>query len=110
MFTLGNCDEIQTARLDALTLAEALGDELQQMHLLAGLSIALSRTGDFRGAVSVGARSLPIAQRLGTAHAIAVSEWMLGVALHLASDQAAAQIHLLATTRQGAAHPTSYEV
>ncbi|MGC1303760.1 MAG: tetratricopeptide repeat protein [Caulobacteraceae bacterium] len=94
MFTLGNRDEIQKSLTDSLGLAEALGDDLHQMHLLAGLSIALTRTGDFKGAVAVGQRSLPIARRLGTPSAIAVGEWMLGVAHHLAGDQAAGQIHL----------------
>jgi predicted ATPase/DNA-binding winged helix-turn-helix (wHTH) protein len=94
MFTLGNSKEIQRSLDDALKLAEFLGEDLLQMDLLAGLSIYLTRIGDFNAAVAVGQRSIPVAQRIGTPSAIAISDWMLGVAYHLAGDQAAGRLHL----------------
>jgi tetratricopeptide (TPR) repeat protein len=94
LFTLGNSAEIRSSLEECLELAASLGDDVHQLHLLAGLSICLTRTGHFNDAVAFGQRSIPIAQRIGTPSAIAVGEWMLGVAYHLAGDQAAAQIHL----------------
>lgn len=94
MFTLGNSKEIQRSLEEALKLAESLGEDRLQMDLLAGLSIYLTRIGDFNAAVAVGQRSIPVAQRVGTPSAIAISDWMLGVAYHLAGDQAAGRLHL----------------
>jgi predicted ATPase/DNA-binding winged helix-turn-helix (wHTH) protein len=94
MFKLGNSLEIRTSLEDCLGLAESLNNDALQIRLLAGLSIALTRTGEFEDAVAIGWRSLAVGQRIGTPGAIAVSEWMLGVAYHLAGDQAAGQTHL----------------
>jgi len=91
MFTHGNSDEVRRAIEDGLSMADALGDLQRQLNLLAGLNIFLSRTGDFRAAMEVAQRSMVIAQKIGSPAAIATGEWMLGVAYHLAGDQANAQ-------------------
>jgi predicted ATPase/DNA-binding winged helix-turn-helix (wHTH) protein len=93
MFTRGNSDDVRRAIEDALSLADALGDQQHQLHLLAGLHIFLTRIGDFRGATQVAQRSITIAQEIGSPAAIATGEWMLGVAYHLIGDQASAQRH-----------------
>ena len=63
------------------------------MDLLAGLHIFETRIGDFGAAVSVARRSIGLARAIGSAHAAALSEWMLGCAYHLAGDQAGALRH-----------------
>jgi tetratricopeptide (TPR) repeat protein len=93
MFTRGNSEEVRTAIEQGLGLAEALGDRQHQLHLLAGLNIFLIRTGDFRPALAVAERSVPIAREIGDAAGIIMSEWMLGVSHHLVGDQAAAERH-----------------
>ena len=54
MFTRGNDQDIRTAIERGLSLAEALGSDEHQLHLLAGLHIFLTRIGDFRGMVETG--------------------------------------------------------
>jgi predicted ATPase/DNA-binding winged helix-turn-helix (wHTH) protein len=93
MFTRGNSNEIRQLLEVSLEQAEVLGENSYQLHLLSGLSIALTRSGEFLAAVEVARKSLPIAHALGSPKAIAVAEWMLGVALHLAGDQEAGLIH-----------------
>ncbi|KAA0686888.1 transcriptional regulator [Neorhizobium sp. P12A] len=93
MFTRGNSDEIRHLLEVSFEQAVALGETSYQFHLLSGLSIALTRSGEFLTAVEVARKGLPIAQVIGSPKAIAVAEWMLGVALHLAGDQAAALVH-----------------
>ncbi len=93
MFTRGNSEEVRAAIEQGLGLAEALGDRQHQLHLLAGLNIFLTRIGDFRPALAVAERSVPIAREIGDAAGIIMSEWMLGVSHHLVGDQAAAQRH-----------------
>jgi predicted ATPase len=94
MFTVGDSDEVRASLRDSLRLADALGEDVQQLHLLAGLSISMTRSGNFMEAVAIGQRSIAIAQRVGTPSAVAVSEWMLGVAYHLAGDQVAGRGHI----------------
>lgn len=93
MFTRGNSSEVRRTIEDGLRTAGAVGDLQRQLNLLAGLNIFLTRTSDFRGAVAVAQRSIAIAQKIGSPAAIATAEWMLGVAYHLAGDQANAQQH-----------------
>lgn len=94
MFKIGNGEEILRSLEHCLELAQRLGEVQQEMHLLAGLSMALARTGDFKGAVRVGLQSLEVARRIGSQSAIAVAECSVGVAYHLAGDQAAGRLHL----------------
>ncbi len=49
MFTRGNGDDVRKTIEDALRLADALGDQQRQLHLLAGLHIFMIRIGDPRG-------------------------------------------------------------
>ena len=93
MFTRGNSDEVRKAIEDALSLAEALGNQVYQMHLLVGLGIVLSRIGDFRGALAVAQRSHAITQTTGSTGLIATAKSVLGVAYHLVGDQVSARRH-----------------
>lgn len=93
MFTRGNSDDVRRAIEDALSLAETRGDHVYQMHLLVGLSIFLTRVGDFRGALRVAQRSMTVAEATGSPGAIATGESVLGVAYHLVGDQMGARRH-----------------
>jgi predicted ATPase/DNA-binding winged helix-turn-helix (wHTH) protein len=93
MFTQGNSDEVQRSIEDALSLADTLGDQRYQMHLLVGLGIFLTRIGDFGGAVTVARRGITIAQEIGSPGVIGTAESVLGVAYHLVGDQTAALLH-----------------
>lgn len=93
MFTRGNGDEVRAAIERGLDLAEALQDRQYQLHLLAGLNIFLTRTGDFRAALAVAERCAIVATDVGAPPGIVMAECMLGVSYHLVGDQAAAQRH-----------------
>lgn len=93
MFTRGNGDDVRRAVEDALSLADALGDQVYQTHLLVGLSILLTRIGDFQGALAVAQRSITTTRAIGSPGAIAAGESVLGVAYHLVGDQVSARYH-----------------
>jgi predicted ATPase len=93
MLSRGNSDEVRRALVDALSLADALGDHEYQMHLLVGLGIFLTRIGDFRGALAVAQRSIAITQPIGSPGVTAAGESVLGVAYHLIGDQTGARRH-----------------
>jgi predicted ATPase len=93
MFTRGNGDEVRRSIEDALSLAVSLGAQEYQMHLLVGLGIFLSRTGEFRAALTVAQRSIAVTQAIGSSDVIATRESMLGFAHHLLGDQASARRH-----------------
>jgi tetratricopeptide (TPR) repeat protein len=93
MFTRGNGDDVRRAIEDALSLAEALGEQSYQMHLVLGLGIFLTRIGDFRGALALAQRSIAITQTSGSPGLIAAGESALGFAHHLIGDQMGARRH-----------------
>jgi predicted ATPase len=104
MFTRGNSDEVRRVIEDALSLADALGDQQHLMHLHIGLGIFLTRIGDFGGALAVAQRGITITRAIGSPGAIATGESVLGVACHLVGDQVSTRRHCeLALTKAKAA-------
>jgi predicted ATPase/DNA-binding winged helix-turn-helix (wHTH) protein len=93
MLCRGNSDEVRRAIEDALSLAEELGDQEYQMHLLVGLGVFLTRIGDFEGALAVAQRCVTITQAIGLPGVVAAGESVLGVAYHLVGDQMRARRH-----------------
>ena len=93
MFTMGNSDKVRSAITRGLDLAENWSDRPHQLDLLAGLNIFLTRIGDFRGALDVAQRAMPIARAEKALTSLVMTEWMLGVSHHLVGNQAAAQHH-----------------
>jgi predicted ATPase/DNA-binding winged helix-turn-helix (wHTH) protein len=93
MFTRGNTEEVHTALVRAIALAELLGDGSRQLRLLRALHIYLTRIGDFQGAVGVSLRSRAVAEAFSDASGRLIADWMLGVAEHLVGDQANAVSH-----------------
>ena len=93
VFTLGNHESVRAALQRGLDLASALRAGPQQLHLLAGLNLFLTRIGDFQGALRVAAESAEVALRIADPAATVTAAWMRGVAHHLLGDQGAAQLH-----------------
>ena len=107
MFTRGNSDDVRAAIARGLDLAEALGEKLHELRLLAGLNIFLTRIGDFRGALGVAERSAAVAQQLAKSSEIAMADSMLGVSHHLAGNQILAQQHCEAGLQYAGAEENS---
>lgn len=93
MFTKGNSEEVRAAIQRGLELAEKFSEERRQLRLLAGLNVFLTRTGNFRSALEIAQKSRAVARKIGSAEAVIVSDWMLGVAHQLVGNQVDAQRH-----------------
>jgi predicted ATPase len=92
--TRGNSDQVRAELERGLALAEAFQDRGRQLHLLAGLSLFLTRRGDIRGALAVAEQAGVIAQAAEHQVGTVWVEWRLGTAHHFLGNQAAAQLHL----------------
>src|SRR6266404_5863112 len=93
MFTKGNSDEVRAAIERGLALAETFEDRDRQLQLLFGLNIFFTRIGDFRGSLTVAEKGVTVAGAVKNPAGLVMTDWMLGVALHLVGNQAAAQRH-----------------
>ncbi|UXN58472.1 ATP-binding protein [Phyllobacterium zundukense] len=93
MHTQGNPQEVRDAIERGLDLSQADESWVPQIRLLAGLSVFLSRLGDFDGGLDAARRCMVLAKRNGSLAEKVISEWMVGAACHLAGDQAAAVEH-----------------
>jgi predicted ATPase len=93
LYTRGHNEQIRVALDRALTLAEALGDQLHQLQLLAGLSLLLNRVGDLRGSRMAAEQGAAIARETSEPAGLIWAEWMLGISHCLEGSQAEAQFH-----------------
>ena len=93
MLTRGNNDDVRSALEYALSLAEHRDDLEYQMHLLIGLSIFLTRIGDFRSAMAVAQRGITFVKTINSPSMVAAGETALGIAQHAIGDQISARQH-----------------
>ncbi|CAB3807495.1 ATP-binding protein [Pararobbsia alpina] len=93
MFTTGNCEEVHCALTRGLELAESLDEPYHQLKLLGGISVFLTLSGDFTGALKHARQSEVVAKTLADPAATALANWLLGVAHHLIGNQASARRH-----------------
>jgi predicted ATPase/DNA-binding winged helix-turn-helix (wHTH) protein len=93
MFAQGDSGEVDGALGRGISLAEALHDTEQLMHLLAGRNLFRMRAGDFAGALAAAERYSAAAAEFGGPREKVVGEWMLGGSHHLLGNQAEAQQH-----------------
>jgi predicted ATPase len=93
MYTRGHNEQIRAALHRALTLAEALGDRLHQLQLLAGLNLFLNRVGDLRRSRVAAEQGAAIARETSEPAGPIWAEWMLGISYCLEGSQAEAQFH-----------------
>jgi predicted ATPase/DNA-binding winged helix-turn-helix (wHTH) protein len=89
----GHNDQIRAALERALSLAEALGDQLRQLHLLAGLNIFFNLVGDLRRSRAAAEQGAAIARALSDPAGSIWAEWMLGICHCFEGNQTEAQFH-----------------
>jgi predicted ATPase len=93
MYTSGHNEQIRAALERALTLAEALGDRLHRLQLLAGLNLFLNRIGDLRGSRMAAEQGAALARETSDPAGVIWAEWMLGISHCLEGSQGEAQFH-----------------
>lgn len=84
MFTRGGSEAARSALSRSLAIAEARGDQINQLQLLGRMHIFHERMGEFDAALGYAQQSLAVARSLGDAASIALAHSLLGVSLHLA--------------------------
>jgi predicted ATPase/DNA-binding winged helix-turn-helix (wHTH) protein len=93
MFSRGNGADVQGAVLRGLELAEAVGNPMSQLRLLAGRHILSTRTANLHEAYTVAEQYDRIAKTVDDHSGRVTADWMLGIAHHLLGDQLEAQAH-----------------
>ncbi|QIP04088.1 ATP-binding protein [Bradyrhizobium symbiodeficiens] len=91
MFTRGGSEAARDALSRSLAIAEARGDEINQLQLLGRMHIFHERLGEFDAALGYAQQSLAVARSLGDPASIALAHSLLGVSLHLAGEHREAQ-------------------
>lgn len=84
MFTRGGSEAARSALSRGLAIAEARGDQINQLQLLGRMHIFHERMGEFDAALGYAQQSIAVARSLGDAASIALAHSLLGVSLHLA--------------------------
>uniref|UniRef100_B0SVQ0 Transcriptional regulator, winged helix family n=1 Tax=Caulobacter sp. (strain K31) TaxID=366602 RepID=B0SVQ0_CAUSK len=91
MFGRGNHETVREIIDRGMALAQALGATTEQVHLLAGQHIFLTRIGDFSAALDCGRRCAELCDPVRDPSGAALAQWMLGTSMHLVGDQRLAQ-------------------
>lgn len=89
-FTGGDKHEIERAFARALEISVNLQDTESQFRILNSLAMARHRAGDFRGALETARQAETTAASTHDADSVAISDSMLGVALHMVGQIAEA--------------------
>ena len=93
MFTTGNREEVRSAFLRGLQIAQLHGEPYDQLRLLSGLNIFLTRMGDLQGALRIAQRTEVVASALSDPTPKILADWMLGIAHHFIGNQTIARKH-----------------
>ena len=88
MFAKGRSDDIHGAFRRGLEIAESLGHPKQQLQLIGGMNIFMTRISDFAGALELAQRGVEVARRTDDELAIMLADWLVGVCHHLCGNQA----------------------
>jgi predicted ATPase/DNA-binding winged helix-turn-helix (wHTH) protein len=107
MFTLGNSELARVALNRSLAIAEERNDVPNQLQLLGRMHIFHERMGQFEPALRFARRSSLVSAALADPSAIAVSQSLLGVSLHLAGDHLGARTELEAAINCPERHRTT---
>jgi predicted ATPase/DNA-binding winged helix-turn-helix (wHTH) protein len=107
MFTLGNSELARVALSRSLAIAEERNDVPNQLQLLGRMHIFHERMGQFETALRHARRSSLVSATLADPSAIAVSQSLLGVSLHLAGDHLGARTELEAAINCPERHRTT---
>ena len=87
MFTQGNGEDVRKAFVRALALAKAHAQPYQEMRLLSGFHIYLTRVSDFQGALALAEQSRAVADDIADPAGVLMAKWMVGVTHHLIGQQ-----------------------
>jgi predicted ATPase/DNA-binding winged helix-turn-helix (wHTH) protein len=87
MFTQGNGEDVRNAFTRGLALARDLAEPYQNMRLLSGFHIFLTRINDFGGALALAEQSRSTAKGIADPAAALMADWMVGVTQHLIGQQ-----------------------
>lgn len=107
MFTLGNSELARVALSRSLAIAEERDDVTNQLQLLGRMHIFHERMGHFETALRHARRSSLVSATLADPSAIAVSQSLLGVSLHLAGNHLDARTELEAAITCPERHRTT---
>ncbi|MDL2407758.1 NB-ARC domain-containing protein [Rhizobium calliandrae] len=88
--TLEPVEDIEKATRRGIEVSAALGDSRHELHFLAGLHIAMIKSGEFRRAMEVAERFASVAVTTGGPSERMIAEWLLGTAYHFIGNQTAA--------------------
>jgi tetratricopeptide (TPR) repeat protein len=102
MFTRGSSEEARVALDRSLAIAEAHGDAVNQLQLLAPLHMFHVRIADFKAALQYAKRSFAVSGTIGDPGARARAHSLLGISLHLMGDLDGARVELEAALRHEA--------
>jgi predicted ATPase/DNA-binding winged helix-turn-helix (wHTH) protein len=107
MFTLGNSELACVALSRSLAIADERNDVPNQLQLLGRMHIFHERMGQFGTALRHARRSSVVSAALADPSAIAVTQSLLGVSLHLAGDHLGARTELEAAINCPERHRTT---
>jgi len=83
LIAVGATTEVLSELKRGLAIAERLGDRYYQLRIISGLFIYYQRAGWLSDAVGLAERGMLIAGAIGDPDTVALSDWMMGVALHV---------------------------
>jgi predicted ATPase/DNA-binding winged helix-turn-helix (wHTH) protein len=93
MWARGISDDVLSAIARGMKLARPLDEPSHLLRMLATRHLALTRMGDFRGALAAAEEWDATAKQVDDVACLAISDLMQGVARHFIGDQAAAKRH-----------------
>jgi predicted ATPase/DNA-binding winged helix-turn-helix (wHTH) protein len=111
MFTHSSSERARQGLNRSLEIAEARGDAIEQLQLLAPLHMFHARLGDFKTALHYGYRVAAVSKPIEDPDAFALGHSLLGMSLHLTGQLADARVALdaaLSRAPLGSATNVSY--
>jgi predicted ATPase/DNA-binding winged helix-turn-helix (wHTH) protein len=103
-WTRGNGEDVRTAIIRGLEIAQNLGETSHRLRLLTGMHVYLIRTGDFRGSLAAAEELYAVARTTDVVWWLTLSDWLRGASEHFLGDQAAAKRHFEKGFARGGAH------
>jgi predicted ATPase/DNA-binding winged helix-turn-helix (wHTH) protein len=107
MFTHSSSERARQGLNRSLEIAEARGDALAQLQLLAPLHMFHARLGDFRTALDYGYRCAAVSRPIEDPNAFALGHSLLGMSLHLTGELVEARVALEAALSRAPLGPVT---
>ncbi len=103
-WTRGNGEDVRTAIIRGLEIAQNLGETSHRLRLLTGMHVHLVRTGDFKGSLATAEELYAVADAADDVSWLTLSDWLRGASEHFLGNQAAAKQHFEIGFARGGAH------